>query len=64
MIYSIGYSKWTVEQLLKVIEDKKVDMLVDLRSTPFSRFNPPFGRTNLSRVLKDGYLWKGEIRAP
>ena len=61
MIYSIGYSKWTVEQLLKVIEDKKVDMLVDLRSTPFGRFNPPFNRPNLERVLKGRYVWKGGI---
>jgi uncharacterized protein (DUF488 family) len=61
MIYSIGYSKWTIEQLLKVIEDKKVDMLVDLRSTPFGRFSPPFNRPNLERVLKGRYVWKGHI---
>jgi uncharacterized protein (DUF488 family) len=61
MIYTIGYSKWTVDRLLKVMGQKEIDRLVDVRSVPFSRFNPPFGRTNLSRVLKDAYLWKGQV---
>ena len=51
MIYSIGYSKWTVDQLLKVMAGRSVDLLVDLRSVPFGRFNPPFNRTNLQRIL-------------
>jgi uncharacterized protein (DUF488 family) len=61
MIFSIGYSKWTVEQLLKVVAEKQIDLLVDLRSTPFGRFNPPFNRPNLERVLKGRYVWKGDI---
>jgi uncharacterized protein (DUF488 family) len=61
MIYSIGYSKWSVEQLVKVIAEKKIDLLVDLRSVPFGRFNPPFNRPNLSRVLGARYVWKGDV---
>ena len=41
MIYTIGYSKWTIDQLLKVMQEKEIDLLVDLRSVPFGRFTPP-----------------------
>jgi uncharacterized protein (DUF488 family) len=61
MIYTIGYSKWTVDQLLKVMTEKEVDLLVDLRSVPFGRFNPPFNRPNLEHVLRSLYIWKGDV---
>ena len=61
MIYSIGYSKWTVEQVVKVMEEKKIGLLIDLRSVPFGRFNPAFNRPNLQAVLKSRYVWKGDV---
>jgi uncharacterized protein (DUF488 family) len=60
MIFTIGYSKWKVDQLLKVMAEKEISLLVDIRSVPYGRF-APFNRPNLARVLGSRYIWKGEI---
>ena len=60
MIYTLGYSKWTVEQVKEKMDEKGIDLLVDVRSVPFGRFNPPFNRPNLQRVFGGRYFWKGD----
>ena len=60
MIYTIGYSKWTVEKVKEKMNELGVDLLVDLRSTPFGRFNPSFNRTDLQRAFGSRYVWKGK----
>lgn len=35
MIYTLGYSKWTVEQVKEKMDEKGIDFLVDVRSVPF-----------------------------
>ena len=59
-IYTIGYERMTVERLVAIMDEKKISLLIDVRSKPFSR-NPQFNRNNLVRVLGDRYLWKGNI---
>lgn len=61
MIYSLGYSKWTIEQLVKTMDEKGADLLVDVRSVPYSRFNPAFNRPVLIRTLTSRYIWKGDV---
>ncbi|MGA2107384.1 MAG: DUF488 domain-containing protein [Syntrophorhabdales bacterium] len=60
MIYTIGYSKWTVEKVRALMDDLGVDLLVDLRSTPYGRFNPAFNRPELIRAFGARYVWKGK----
>ena len=59
MIYTIGYSKWTVEQVKAKMEELNVDLLVDVRSVPFGRFNPAFNKPSLMHALGQQYLWRG-----
>lgn len=50
-IYSIGHSNRPVEVLLSMLAAAGVEVLVDVRSYPSSRYNPQFNAQALSRSL-------------
>lgn len=59
-IYSIGYQRLSLEELVSIMESKKVDLLVDVRTTPYSR-TPDFNKNRLMKRLGKRYIWKGDI---
>jgi uncharacterized protein (DUF488 family) len=59
MIYTFGYSKWTVERVRTKMDELGIDLLVDLRTTPFGRFSPAFNKPELVRAFGRRYVWKG-----
>jgi uncharacterized protein (DUF488 family) len=60
VIYTIGYSKWTVEQVRQAMDERGIDVLVDVRSSPYGRFSKGFNRPELIRAFGERYLWKGD----
>lgn len=63
MIYTIGHSNHTLTHFLGLLQGQGVTLLADVRSTPYSRFNPQFRREPLAESLtKAGieYLFLGE----
>ena len=61
MIYSIGYARMTPEDLEKTLRDHKIDLLIDVRSVPYSR-KPGFNRKRLEEQFGlKVYIWKGDI---
>lgn len=52
-IWTIGHGGRDVEELLALAETKEVDVLVDVRSSPYSRWQPDFDRERLDRLLRD-----------
>lgn len=50
-IYTIGHSTHPIERFLELLQQHGIRVLVDVRSTPFSRFNPQFNRANLGQSL-------------
>ena len=59
MIYTIGYSKFSVEGVHEKINELGVDLLVDVRSTPRSRFYPKFNRPEHEKAFGPRYRWMG-----
>jgi hypothetical protein len=41
-ILTIGHSVLPIERFIELLRDNGVDVLVDVRSTPYSRYNPQF----------------------
>jgi len=61
-VYTIGHSNGTAERLVGLLVQHGVGTVADVRSRPFSRFNPQFNREDLARVLKASgleYLFLG-----
>jgi uncharacterized protein (DUF488 family) len=51
IIYTIGHSSRSLEELLEMLESWKIQLLVDVRSLPGSRKFPQFNRESLEAAL-------------
>ena len=63
MIKTIGHSNHPIERFVDLLKKAGVELLVDVRSMPYSRRFPQFGRERLAKSLSAsgiGYLWEGE----
>lgn len=63
MIYTIGHSTHPIGQFTGLLRQHGITALADVRSTPFSRFNPQFNRKALQASLAAAaidYVFLGE----
>jgi uncharacterized protein (DUF488 family) len=63
MIKTIGHSNHPIEKFIDLLVRGGVALLVDVRSTPYSRRFPQFGRERLQKSLAEAgidYVWEGE----
>ncbi len=51
VIYTIGHSTHKIEWFIKLLEENGVDVIADVRSSPYSRFNPQFNKDTLALSL-------------
>ena len=49
--YTIGYGNSTAENFLKLLDRAGIDTVIDVRSVPYSKFNPDFKREPLEKFL-------------
>jgi uncharacterized protein (DUF488 family) len=52
-IYTIGHSTRTADELIALLRENGVDLLVDVRTMPRSRFNPQFNTDALPEPLTE-----------
>jgi uncharacterized protein (DUF488 family) len=52
-VFTIGHSTHTAEAFLALLRQHNIEAVGDVRSAPFSRFNPQFNREILERCLKE-----------
>lgn len=63
MIFTIGHSIHPIERFIQLLQTCGITTVTDVRSSPFSRFNPQFNRERLKVSLQDSgisYLFLGE----
>jgi len=63
MIYTIGHSNHPIERLVALLQQHHIQALADVRSNPYSRFNPQFNREKLQASLVAAgirYVFLGE----
>ena len=51
-LYTIGHSTHSVEKLIELLKSHGITAVADVRSHPYSRYNPQFNRESLSAALK------------
>lgn len=56
-IYSIGYSSRTLDEFRRLLDKYKIEYLVDVRSRPYSKYNPDF-----NRIVVENYFKSSKIR--
>jgi uncharacterized protein (DUF488 family) len=63
MIHSIGHSNHPIQDFLDLLQRHGITAIADVRSTPYSRFNPQFRREKLQASLAQAgiqYVFLGE----
>jgi uncharacterized protein (DUF488 family) len=56
IIYTIGHSTRPIEDFIDLLRTYKIEMLIDVRTIPKSRFNPQYNEEALNSVLKDSNI--------
>ena len=51
-IYTIGYGSRPIEQFIEVLQQHEIAYLIDVRSTPYSRYKPEFSKEALAVELQ------------
>jgi uncharacterized protein (DUF488 family) len=62
-LFTVGHSNHPIEHFLALLRRHGVEAVADVRSRPYSRFVPHFGKERLARILADegvGYLFLGQ----
>lgn len=62
-LYTIGHSNQTFEEFLAMLQAQQINVIVDVRSVPASKYTPQFNREPLQAALKHAgivYMWFGE----
>lgn len=62
-ILTIGHSNHPIERFLELLRRNGVTAVADVRSSPFSRYNPQFGKEELQQALKEvgiAYIFLGK----
>jgi len=62
IIFTIGHSNHTMEVFLELLGKHNIDVVVDVRSSPYSKYSPCFSKKEFQRFLKQNkikYLFLG-----
>ena len=51
--FTIGYGNYPIDRFVGILQNVGIDTIIDVRSLPYSRFNPHFNRENLEKSLKE-----------
>ncbi len=61
--YTVGHSNHDINHLIRLLEANGVNCLVDVRSSPYSKFTPQFNKEFLEKALKERnilYVYLGD----
>ncbi len=57
-LYSIGYAGFPdINDFLHALKENEIQILIDVRSTPYSAFHSIYNKDNLCRLLKDNGIY-------
>jgi len=59
IMYTIGYGNQKIEDFVNILKGFNIQYLIDVRSKPYSRFNPKFNQNELKFYLKDNGIAYG-----
>jgi len=57
-IYTIGHSNYPVEKLIDMLKYFNIDCVVDIRGTPYSKYNVQYNKETIADTLKEaGFVY-------
>ncbi len=55
-LYTIGHGNHSFEKFVQLLDDHGIMILVDVRSAPYSRYNPQFNKDDLQHRLQEHWI--------
>ena len=55
-LYTIGHSNHSTEKFIELLLKHEITAVCDVRSQPYSKFNPQFNRENIQKELKQSNI--------
>lgn len=62
--FTIGYGNYSIDLFIGFLQQVGIDTIVDVRSSPYSQYNPYYNRDNLEKYLgknQIGYSFMGDL---
>ena len=57
-IYTIGHSNYPVEKLIDMLKYYDINCVIDIRGTPYSKYNVQYNKETIAKSLKEaGFLY-------
>lgn len=56
VMFTVGHSTHTEDRFVSLLKRHDISVVADVRSSPFSRFNPQFNRDSLKKSLKENRI--------
>ncbi|ALB47190.1 MULTISPECIES: DUF488 family protein [Clostridium] len=57
-IYTIGHSNYSIEKLIDMLKTYDIDTVVDIRGTPYSKYNVQYNKETIAETLKkEGFIY-------
>ncbi|MCB4758494.1 MAG: DUF488 domain-containing protein [Sulfurovum sp.] len=63
-LYTVGHSIYEIEDFISLLKNNNVNTIVDVRSTPYSKFASQYNREDLKYYLKENgicYIFMGDL---
>jgi len=55
-VYTIGHSNRSFDRIVEILKKYKIELIVDVRSSPYSRYVPQFNRENILMSLENSEI--------
>jgi uncharacterized protein (DUF488 family) len=62
-LFTVGHSAHPISHFMHLLKIHDIQQVVDVRSTPYSRFHPQYNKARLENSLAEseiGYIWLGD----
>jgi uncharacterized protein (DUF488 family) len=63
MVYTIGHSTRTQQELIDILRHYGIPVLLDIRAIPYSRYNPQFNRETMMELMPEENIQYEHIEA-
>ena len=57
LIYTIGYTGFAVNEFIELLKQKNINVVIDVRSTPYSERYAEYNKESLEKVLKENRIY-------
>lgn len=55
-IYTIGHSTQKTEKFIKILKENKIELLIDVRSSPYSKYTSNFNKKELQEIITENNI--------